>query len=301
MAETFGSRLRRHRESVGIALSAIADQTKLKGSLLDALERDDLSHWPSGIFRRAWVRSYAGAVGLNPDEIVREFLAAHPEPEDAPDAAPPPPPAPWYRKALGGLFTGDRPADPIPAPALVTPVMPVAVEPPAPGPDLHGLARFCTEIGCAEAATDVPALLKEAALILNARGLIVWVWDHRAEALRPALVHGYAAKVVAQLPPVRRDDDNPTAAAFRSTQARELPCRDDGNAALVVPLLIPPRCAGVLAIELQPGIAFSESSRATAAIIAAAIAQLVARAKATQIQARLAVRLKGGAAAPSAS
>src|SRR3954469_11347762 len=80
MPDSFGARLRRRREGQQIALSTIAEQTKIKLSLLEALERDDVSHWPAGIFRRAFIRTYADAIGLNPDVIVREFLECHPDP-----------------------------------------------------------------------------------------------------------------------------------------------------------------------------------------------------------------------------
>ena len=51
MNSTFGERLRLHREERQISLTIIAEQTKIKLSLLEALERDDLSHWPLGIVR----------------------------------------------------------------------------------------------------------------------------------------------------------------------------------------------------------------------------------------------------------
>ena len=82
MSENLGARLRRQREEQNIALAAIAGQTKIKKSLLEALERDDVSHWPSGIFRRAYIRAYAQAIGLSPDETVREFLEVYPDPEE---------------------------------------------------------------------------------------------------------------------------------------------------------------------------------------------------------------------------
>ena len=47
MPESFGARLRQQRERQQIALTAIAEQTKIGLSLLEALERDDLSHWPA--------------------------------------------------------------------------------------------------------------------------------------------------------------------------------------------------------------------------------------------------------------
>ena len=52
MTSSFGARLRQQREERGIPLSVIAGQTKIKLSLLEGLERDDLAHWPPGIFRR---------------------------------------------------------------------------------------------------------------------------------------------------------------------------------------------------------------------------------------------------------
>ena len=82
MPESFGARLRRRREEQQIALVTIAQQTKIKLSLLEGLERDDVSHWPSGIFRRAYIRTYAQSIGLNPDTIVREFNDVHPEPQE---------------------------------------------------------------------------------------------------------------------------------------------------------------------------------------------------------------------------
>src|SRR5258706_15548889 len=82
MDESFGARLRVQRERQQVVLSAIAEQTKIKLSLLEGLERDDISRWPEGIFRRAFVRAYARAIGLEPDVVVREFLEAHPDSVD---------------------------------------------------------------------------------------------------------------------------------------------------------------------------------------------------------------------------
>src|SRR5678815_5105888 len=87
MPESFGSRLRQQREEKQIDLIAIAGQTKIKLALLEGLERDDVSHWPSGIFRRAYIRTYAQMIGLDPDVTLREFLEVYPEPVDVLDAA----------------------------------------------------------------------------------------------------------------------------------------------------------------------------------------------------------------------
>jgi hypothetical protein len=84
MNPTFGARLRLQRERREIALATIAEQTKIKLSLLEALERDDLSHWPLGIFGRSYIRSYAQAIGLDPAATVREFIERHPGSVEAP-------------------------------------------------------------------------------------------------------------------------------------------------------------------------------------------------------------------------
>jgi transcriptional regulator with XRE-family HTH domain len=79
LIEDFGAWLRTERERAGVSLDRIAAQTKVARSLLDALERNDLSRWPAGIFRRSFVRNYAEIVGLDPDRTVALFLLAFPE------------------------------------------------------------------------------------------------------------------------------------------------------------------------------------------------------------------------------
>ena len=80
--ERFGARLRRERERRQIALSSIAADTKIGLGLLQALERDDVSRWPAGIFRRAFIRAYAEAAGLDPVAITHEFLERYPDATD---------------------------------------------------------------------------------------------------------------------------------------------------------------------------------------------------------------------------
>jgi cytoskeletal protein RodZ len=80
MSQSFGGRLRYERERRQIALKSIAEGTKISTALLEGLERDDVSRWPSGIFRKSFVRSYAEAIGLDPEPIVREFVERYPDP-----------------------------------------------------------------------------------------------------------------------------------------------------------------------------------------------------------------------------
>lgn len=79
---TLGTWLRRERERRGIALSQISDQTKVSVPLLQGLEADDLSRWPGGIFRRSFARSYAAAIGLDGDLVVRRIAEEHPDPTE---------------------------------------------------------------------------------------------------------------------------------------------------------------------------------------------------------------------------
>lgn len=74
----FGNRMKRLREERGVTLRQIADTTKISVGALEALERNDISRLPGGIFSRAFVRSYAIEVGLDPEQTVRDFLVQFP-------------------------------------------------------------------------------------------------------------------------------------------------------------------------------------------------------------------------------
>ena len=74
----FGSKLREARERRGISLRQIANATKIAVGVLEALERNDISRLPGGIFGRAFVRSYAVEVGLDPEQTIQEFIAQFP-------------------------------------------------------------------------------------------------------------------------------------------------------------------------------------------------------------------------------
>ena len=336
MQDSFGARMRQHRERQGIAIAFIADRTKLKSSLIEGLERDDISGWPAGIFRRAWVRAYAEAIGLDPQVVTREFLERHPEPvvevepvEDRPTR---------LRSLVGsalGLSRRPRvaaPASPAGAPAIGTsgravqaPMPPPAVEPDASSPilsgqvagvvgerrtrrtrrstdaavDLLAAADLCTELGRVEHGDQILPLLRQAAHVIGARGLIVWIWEPAVAELRPALVHGYPDRVIAQLPPLRRDADNPTAEAFRSAQTRTVGGSEAASAALVVPLLTAAACAGVLAIELPPGVEQQAAVCAVATFLAATLALLLGSAPAEDARPDVAAAAPLAEAAPA--
>src|SRR5947209_13558017 len=73
-----GQMLRDARERRGISLREIANATKISVAVLEALERNDISKLPGGIFGRAFVRSYAVEVGLDPETTIQSFITHFP-------------------------------------------------------------------------------------------------------------------------------------------------------------------------------------------------------------------------------
>jgi hypothetical protein len=352
--------MRQQRERQQITLETIADRTKIKLSLLEALERDDVSRWPLGIFRRAFIRSYAQQIGLEADAAVREFVDLFPEPMEDPAALAASVAADAERRALGSgpptrlryvvgtamSYLARRRAEPAaphafdhrrpiasqpdvrslfaigvpqlePAPPCVepelSPVLPVlgveqspafettaepidltamaapdvaadarpmdmidTTAPAAAGdPDLEEAARLCAEIARVDEPRLAAPLLERAAQMINAVGVIVWEWVPQASELRPAVACGYSDQVLAQLPKVRRDTDNATAAAFRSGQTCSVKGTDVESGAVVVPMMTAAGCVGVLAAELEHGRERQGSVRALLTIFAAQLARLV--------------------------
>src|SRR3954451_5681620 len=87
--DLLGRRLRSERERRRITLESIAANTKISIGLLRDLERDDVSRWPNGIFRRSFVRSYAEAIGLDADDILSDFLQRYPDTQQMAESGPP--------------------------------------------------------------------------------------------------------------------------------------------------------------------------------------------------------------------
>jgi hypothetical protein len=275
MPQTFGTRLRRHRERQEIDLASIAAETKIALPLLEGLEADSVSHWPSGIFRRAFIRAYAHAIGLQPDEVVHEFLERHPDPVEALTVEPlvaagahggrPPTRLGCFLSKFYARVSGSAAASPAGAP-------PIAHAPT--NIDLLAAANLCEKLAQADASSDITLLLREAVRVLDAIGLIVWAWDSRAAELKPARTEGYSASVLAQLPKVRRDTDNATAAAFRSARTCAVRAGDTDTAALAVPVMSPEGCVGVLTVELSSGGEQVVSVRAVVTMFAAHLGRL---------------------------
>jgi transcriptional regulator with XRE-family HTH domain len=286
MDSSFGTRLQSQREKKGVSLSDISRQTKIKLSLLESLERDDLSYWPHGLFGRAYMRSYAQAIGADIEPLLREFLERHPDPPDdflSGENVPPAGISGAIRSAVGAipglLRRTDR--DRVEAAAAeadvpesaATSARLLAPEPDA--PQLKMLAELCTRIQRAEGSRDLVPVLGAVSLTLGASGLVLWRWDTAAAALKPWLTHGYPAHVVAQLPLVRREDENAIAAAFRTCDTCVVDKGSGDTGAVVVPLVSAGHCVGALALELGGGAERRAFVRDAAVIIATLLVQFV--------------------------
>lgn len=85
---SFGARMRYERMRHGISIASIAESTKITGQLLERMESNDVSRWPTGIYRRAFIRAYATSIGLDPESVVRDFVEYFPDPDECSAAQP---------------------------------------------------------------------------------------------------------------------------------------------------------------------------------------------------------------------
>ena len=93
---TIGAELRQAREQHGLTIREISDRTKIRQTVLRAIESDDFEHTPGGVILRGFLKLYAREVGIDADHIARryaaEIQAAHlpmsPEATPASDRAP---------------------------------------------------------------------------------------------------------------------------------------------------------------------------------------------------------------------
>ena len=76
--QAFGPNLRRARIQRGVSIDEIAMATNVSASLWEGLESNNLARWPTGIYARSYVRSYAKAIGVDVESTVDEFCRCFP-------------------------------------------------------------------------------------------------------------------------------------------------------------------------------------------------------------------------------
>jgi len=183
---SFGERMQREREMRGITLEEIAESTKIGTRSLRALEGEDFDKLPGGIFNKGFVRAYAKYLGIDEEQAVTDFMAAHGEFQQQQPASTTPetpaveePPLSLNMLVVGGaivllvlIFAAWRFHEPIagaasrmvhrakPAPAAQTPSTVAAA--PKPAPAAPGVAPP-DKISTPGAASNSPAVVPGAA------------------------------------------------------------------------------------------------------------------------------------------
>jgi cytoskeleton protein RodZ len=178
-----GERLRRARLDAGKTLEQVAAETKIQLWILEAIERDDLSRVPGGVFIRGYLAAVARAVGVNPSEVWTAYSPAPAQPSPAPPApvaSPPPDPnesssTPLWQyvvivtMVLAAIVlwrnmthgTADVAALPTPPPPVSAPPTTVPVPPAAaaavPAPTAAPVATQPTESGATATSGATPA------------------------------------------------------------------------------------------------------------------------------------------------
>jgi cytoskeletal protein RodZ len=68
-----GDRLKQERETKGLSLNQLQDMTKIQKRYLVGIEEGNYSSMPGKFYVRAFIKQYAEAVGLDPDEIFEQY------------------------------------------------------------------------------------------------------------------------------------------------------------------------------------------------------------------------------------
>ncbi|WP_322904012.1 RodZ family helix-turn-helix domain-containing protein [Paenibacillus campi] len=79
-----GRQLRDARLARGLSLDDVQEMTKIRKRYLEAIEAGDFKVLPGSFYVRAFIKTYAEAVGINPDELLQEHQDVVPEPEAEP-------------------------------------------------------------------------------------------------------------------------------------------------------------------------------------------------------------------------
>ncbi len=72
----FSTWLARERELRGFSRDAVLRATRLAPAVVDALEAGEASRWPPRAYAVGYLRAYAGALGLDPDDVVLRYEEA---------------------------------------------------------------------------------------------------------------------------------------------------------------------------------------------------------------------------------
>ena len=131
------------------------------------------------------------------------------------------------------------------------------------GPVLRAASQLCTDLGRVSDLDELTSLIGQAADVMDASGIVIWVASADGTYVQLALSHGYAPQVTARMSRIMRSADNAAAAAYRTAQMQIVLARPgESNGAVVAPLLSADGCIGALSAEIRGGGESSESVQA---------------------------------------
>jgi cytoskeletal protein RodZ len=73
MVASIGEQLRLARETRGVGLREISDQTRISVRYLEAIEDNDFARLPGGVFNRSFIKAYARCIGYDEREAVEGY------------------------------------------------------------------------------------------------------------------------------------------------------------------------------------------------------------------------------------
>jgi len=115
-----GERLRQAREAHGISTYQAEIDTRIRATVIEAMEQGDYDDLPPAPFLRGLIRTYSNYLGVDPDEMLGLWNADL-------TPLPPPPPAPKIVQVT-------KPSPPPPPPTPIIPAPPLVEPEPAPEP-----------------------------------------------------------------------------------------------------------------------------------------------------------------------
>jgi transcriptional regulator with XRE-family HTH domain len=224
---SLGQILKDQREARNISLEEIAAATKIVPRYLEALEADRLKAMPGGFFIKGIIRSYAKAVGLDPEEILGRYRAAGllSEPEHVRPAAPrrAPKSEPAAAPATLDLFPAES------APLAAEEAEPAPVIQAAPKPRLSYAAR-----------RKIFAIAWRLLAVLAVLAVLIIIWSNRAPRRPEPRTASVPTQVI--LPPPQTSGPTTaarTAAAQPGAEPAPGAVAPTSNAALPIPSAAP--------------------------------------------------------------
>ncbi|MEO8874303.1 MAG: helix-turn-helix transcriptional regulator [Polyangiaceae bacterium] len=74
--ESIGSSLKKARERKAMSLAEVSRVTRIPASTLESMEGDRFDDLPGEVFVRGFLKSYAQAVSMQPDEVVARYTSS---------------------------------------------------------------------------------------------------------------------------------------------------------------------------------------------------------------------------------